>query len=242
MIELMIVVAIIATIASLAVPKVLSSRLRANEATVIATLRAVANAQATVGTVTAIDTDADGAGEYGYFGELAGIDPCRIFDVGSGTPTVGAAGVDELDPTILSNAFGNVEPDAIGDGVVVRSGYVYKMFLPGPTLAGLTGGRPEGGAGGPAPGLLPNPDNCEIAWACYVWPLSVNQTGNRAFFINHDGVILQFQNRDGSYTGIDAAGTIPNFDDAFSVAGDMRSPIATNGVPSVSGHVWTPVQ
>ncbi len=242
LIELMIVVAIIATVASIGVPKLLSSRLRANETTVIATLRAVANAQATVGTVNAIDTDGDGSGEYGYFGELAGIDPCRVFDVGSGAPGVGVAGIDELDPTILSNAFGNVVTDANGEGVVIRSGYAYKMFLPGPILAGVTGGRPEGATGGPNPALLPNPDSSEVGWCCYAWPLSVNQTGNRAFFINQQGTILQFKNNDESYTGINVSATIPNFDDAFVNAGDMGSAIATNGLPSVSGHLWTPVQ
>jgi type II secretory pathway pseudopilin PulG len=242
MIELMIVVAIIAMVASVGVPKLLSSRLRANETTAIATLRAVSNAQATVSTLNAIDTDADGAGEYGYFGELAGIDPCRVFDAGTGTPVAGVAGVDELDPTILSIAFGNVVPDGNGEGVVIRSGYIYKMFLPGPNLAGLTAGRAENPTGGPNPALMPNPDSSETAWCVYAWPVTVNQTGNRVFILNQEGLIYQYNNNDESYTGLNVAASIPNYDDAFTVAGDMGSTIATGGAASVSGHNWTPVQ
>ena len=46
LIELMIVVAIIAIIASIAIPKLLSARLAANESAAIATLRSISSAQA----------------------------------------------------------------------------------------------------------------------------------------------------------------------------------------------------
>ena len=48
LIELMIVVAIIAIIASIAIPKLMSARLAANEAAAIATLRSVSSAQAQI--------------------------------------------------------------------------------------------------------------------------------------------------------------------------------------------------
>ncbi|MFN0008549.1 MAG: prepilin-type N-terminal cleavage/methylation domain-containing protein, partial [Planctomycetota bacterium] len=77
LIELMIVVAIIAIIAAIAIPRLMSARLSANEAAAISTLRSITSAQAQLQSSAAIDTDADGAGEYGYFGELSGVDPLR---------------------------------------------------------------------------------------------------------------------------------------------------------------------
>ena len=105
LIELMIVVAIIAIIAAVAIPKLISARVSANENAAIATLRSIAAAQQQLQASSAIDTDADGGGEYGYFGELAGADPVRVYN--SGTPQEGAA-ADLLDPTYLPVQFGNV--------------------------------------------------------------------------------------------------------------------------------------
>jgi prepilin-type N-terminal cleavage/methylation domain-containing protein len=75
LIELMIVVAIIAIIASVAIPRLMAARLSANESAAISTLRSLTSAQAQVQSSGAIDTDGDGAGEYGGFGELAGTIP-----------------------------------------------------------------------------------------------------------------------------------------------------------------------
>ena len=111
LIELMIVVAIIAIIASIAIPKLMSARLAANEAAAIATLRSVSSAQAQIQSSGAIDTDADGAGEYGYFAELAGSVPMRVSDnavPGPAAGQAGVAGIDNLSPAILPSAFGNV--------------------------------------------------------------------------------------------------------------------------------------
>ena len=80
LIELMIVVAIIAIIASIAIPKLMSARISANENAAIATLRSIASAQAQLQSSCAIDTDADGGGEYGFFGEMAGTAGMRIYD------------------------------------------------------------------------------------------------------------------------------------------------------------------
>ena len=138
LIELMIVVAIIAIIAAIAIPRLMSARLSANEAAAISTLRSVTSAQAQLQSSAAIDTDADGAGEYGYFGELSGVDPLRVSN--GGVPAAGVAGTDELTPSILSIQFGNV----VGS-IVTRQGYMFQMWLPNATAAGLvpgTGGTP----------------------------------------------------------------------------------------------------
>ena len=72
LIELMIVVAIIAIIASIAIPNLLSARLNANESAAIATLKNISSGQSQCQASGVIDTNSNGSGEYGYFGELSG--------------------------------------------------------------------------------------------------------------------------------------------------------------------------
>lgn len=230
LIELMIVVAIIAIIASIAIPRLMSARLSANESAAVATLRSISSAQAQLQSSSAIDTDSDGGGEYGYFGELSGVVPMRVD--GGAAPAPGAAG-DELNPSVLSTAFGNVD----ANGEVVRSGYVFKMWLPDGAAA--PAGLFEGDA------ALPDADNCEILWSCYAWPLQAENTGNRVFFINQEGDLLSTANRIATaatpYEGLTAnGGAGPAFSAAHTVA-DMSAPIAT-GAAGVDGNNWVPVQ
>ena len=248
LIELMIVVAIIAIIASVAIPKLMAARLSANESAAISTLRSLSSAQAQLQSSSAIDSDADGGGEYGYFGELSGADPLRISGppgAGITPPAPGVIGTDELTPAVLSSAFGNVLQDAATEGVVVRSGYVFKMFLP---AAGATALQVAEAVGGGA-GILPDPDNCEILWCCYAWPVAVNQTGNRAFFVNQEGDLLQNLNRNlaASYSGFTGAGAVePVAVDALSAAGAGIGMAAQLGVganaPTNDGFTWTVLQ
>ncbi|MEM6672773.1 MAG: prepilin-type N-terminal cleavage/methylation domain-containing protein [Planctomycetota bacterium] len=238
LIELMIVVAIIAIIAAVAIPKLVSARISANENAAIATLRSIAAAQQQLQASAAIDTDADGGGEHGYFGELAGAQPVRIFTAGG--PVVGAA-LDVLDPTYLPVAFGNVQSDG-ADGVVERQGYYFKMFLPDNAPTAPIAGLAEAQVGG-NPGVLPGSSNAEIMWCCYAWPVQATKTGNRAFFINQAGDILGTQNRPTAVPFYDAFITVPAFDAAFTLAGDMGSEpaLAAAGLASTDGLVWTPV-
>lgn len=237
LIELMIVVAIIAIIASIAIPKLLSARLSANEAAAISTLRSISSAQAQLQSSGAIDSDADGGGEYGYFGELSGMTPMR--DNVAGVPAIGAT---NLTPAIMSSAFGIMSTDpAAVTGLITRSGYCFQMYLPGPTAGGATPGIAEllavnGGADG---ANLPSADNSEILWCAYAWPMQANQTGNRCFFINQEGDLLQTQNRQAvPFEGV-AGG--PAFDEVFVTAGDMASALNT-GVATATGNIWVPVQ
>lgn len=250
LIELMIVVAIIAIIASIAIPKLMAARLSANEAAAISTLRSVSSAQAQLQSSGAIDTDADGGGEYGYFSEMAGIAQMRVADttVAPVVPQDGAA-TDILTPAVLSSAFGAVVDDVNGDGMISRSGYNFQMWLPAAGPAPIAG-VPEAGNGAGAGGLsggataggpYPDPQNAEILWACYAWPMQANGTGNRAFFINEQGDLLQTANRGNppAYTG----NTGPTFDAAFTTAADMSSPLRI-GVAGAGAQadIWTPVQ
>lgn len=240
LIELMIVVAIIAIIASVAIPRLMAARLSANESAAISTLRSLSSAQAQLQSSGAIDTDADGGGEYGYFGELSGVDPLRIS--AGGVPAAGVAGTDELTPAVLSAAFGNVN-----GSVVTRSGYVFQMFLPDAGAPGAIAGVPEFATGGADPGAFPGSNNAEVLWACYAWPINNAQTGNRVFFVNQEGDLMQYNNRGAVvYTGVALAPGVstPNFDAAYDAAaggGDMGAAVAI-GVAGTDGNTWVTVQ
>ncbi len=253
LIELMIVVAIIAIIASIAIPKLMSARISANENAAIATLRSIASAQAQLQSSCAIDTDADGGGEFGFFGEMAGTAGMRYYD----EPSDGA-GVDPdaiLDPAILPTAFGDVVLDSDDQCVIERAGYYFKIYLPGATAGGDMPGIPEDGAvsvGGSGGTAFPDSDNCEIIWCCYAWPVAKESTGNRVFFVNQEGDLLQTLNSDGinspvPYEGL-GAGLVPTYDAAFdstaasAITGmGANLAIAAQGLDSNDTNIWTTV-
>lgn len=238
LIELMIVVAIIAIIASIAIPKLMSARLSANEAAAISTLRSISSGQAQIQSSGALDTDGDGGGEYGYFAELAGTFPLRVS--AAGAPAAGAAlpaTTDLLNPAILASAFGVVD----ASGYIQRSGYYFRMFLPAATAAGAVAGIGENAGGGANPAAFPDPNNGEILWACYAWPVDHNGTGNRSFFINQEGDLLQCQNR--SAAPFDGTTTVPTFDECYLTAADMSSGLNVGAASVVTpANVWVPVQ
>src|SRR5262245_9238771 len=176
LIELMIVVAIIAIIASMALPKFVASRMSANEAAAISTLRMISTAEAQFQAQGAIDSDADGAGEHAYFGELAGTATLRESLGGAPAP-----GTTALNPAVLSSAFGALNAQSL----VSRSGYYFQLWLPGASAGGGVPGIAEMPlVGGADPSNFPEPNNCEVLWCCYAWPMNANESGNRVFFIN----------------------------------------------------------
>jgi prepilin-type N-terminal cleavage/methylation domain-containing protein len=249
LIELMIVVAIIAIIASIAIPKLMSARISANENAAIATLRSIASAQAQLQSSCAIDTDADGGGEFGFFGEMAGTAGLRYYDVATDAPAVDLdAG--PLNPAILPTAFGDTVFDTNDECVIERSGYLFKIYLPAdtdatPEILGVAEEGPEGQGGAVT---FPDPDNCEVMWCCYAWPVDVESTGNRAFFINQEGDLLQTANNPDApntvtiYEGLDAPPAFDAaYDDAVSTIAGMGASlgIAAQGLTAIDDNVWT---
>src|ERR1043166_8699659 len=172
LIELMIVVAIIAIIASIAIPNLLSARLNANESAAIATLKNISSAQAQCQASGAIDVNNNGAGEYGYFGELSGAILIR-------------GATQKITPPVLSTAFGNVQTS-----VVTRSGYIFKMWLPSSASVGVA----EDATGGKAAPAAVDATKCEVLWACYAWPSAYGNSGKRVFFVNQAGDVLASKN------------------------------------------------
>ncbi|MAG58767.1 MAG: hypothetical protein CMJ83_20965 [Planctomycetes bacterium] len=220
LIELMIVIAIIAIIAAIAVPNLLSSRVAANESNAISTLRNLVSAQAQFQSTSAMDDDLDGTGEYGCFGELSGDQDLdqRVGGAGLAAP---------LDPPILGATFQNVD----GNGRVNKSGYFFQIFLP--DAAGTGVAEPAGGV----PSAAWDADNCEIFWAAYGWPVGERTTGNRAFFTNQRGEIIQTKMDVLLYNNASA----PVWNAALGGA-LMGSPLGINGTAATDGNAWTAIQ
>ena len=184
LIELMIVVAIIAIIAAIAIPNLLSARLNANETSAVSTLRNISSSQSQFQASAKADVDSDGTGEFGMFRELSGA-------VGVRTSATGTAG-NILNPAVLSGAFRTLNSNA----EVSRSGYHFKMFLPG--AAGI--GVEEDASS--TTDVLPvdcSADLSETTWCAYAWPANYSTSGNRTFFVNQTGDITSTD--DSGYTG-----------------------------------------
>jgi len=219
LIELMIVVAIIAILAAVAVPNLLSSKVAANETNAISTLRTLASAQATFLSIAAVDNDQDGAGEFGSLAELAGVTLLNARGNGPATP---------LDPSILSASFQMID----GSGRVSRSGYYFRVFLPDAAGTGL----PEIALGGPPAAV--NDDRSEVFWCCYAWPIRAGASGNRAFCIDQRGEIIQTQMDVLTYSGAVA----PGWNAGLVLSnGTMGDPLAI-GNAGIDGNSWTVVQ
>ena len=219
LIELMIVVAIIAIIASIAIPNLLSARLNANESAAIATLKNISSAQAQCQASGVIDVNGNGAGEYGFFGELSGRVAVR-------------ASTQSITPPVLSTAFGNVAA-----AQVVRSGYVFQMYLPDATAVG----QPEDATGGDTDdGQGIDPSQAETLWCCYAWPQVFGNSGKRSFFINQAGDVLATNGAVLQYS--ESTATRPAFAAAIlgSASAFMGMPVAANSLGQDNNR-WTVV-
>jgi prepilin-type N-terminal cleavage/methylation domain-containing protein len=241
LIELMIVVAIIAIIASIAIPNLLSARLNANESAAIATLKNISSAQSQCQASGVIDTNANGQGEYGYFGELSGRVGVRN--------DAGAASTNLITPSVLSAAFGNIANDTTTT-TVSRSGYNFQMFLPDANAAGVAEGTSGGVTG--ASGTLDSSQS-EVLWCCYAWPNARGNSGNRTFFVNQSGDVLATNANVTSfqYTGSTTTGTVPLWNAAFFDSdGDGTVEMSDSTAPANTGtpglgtdtNTWVVVQ
>jgi prepilin-type N-terminal cleavage/methylation domain-containing protein len=161
LIELMIVVSIIAIIASIAVPNLVSARMNANEAAAVSVLRAISVAEAQFSKSTIADENGDGEGEYGYFGELTGRTLVR-----------GASKKSTADLSATMALVGST-------GEVERSGYIFRMYLP--AAGGV--GTGENAGGGIASGVL-DAGLAQAHWCCYAYPASHDASGRRTYFVN----------------------------------------------------------
>jgi hypothetical protein len=134
----------------------------------VATLRNIVSAQEQFRDRVAVDLDHDGRPEYGSFLEFTGVGYLRA------DPTMG-----RLDPPVLSNAFGRP-----GDrGEVLRSGYYFRIYLPGADGAAVS---PDSRVTGYE---RVNADLAENLWCVYAWPKVITEHQCRILFANQEGVI-----------------------------------------------------
>jgi hypothetical protein len=217
-------------VAAIAIPKLMSARLSANEAAAIATLRSLSSAQAQFIVAGVADEDEDGAGEYGFFGELSGTRPIRGIE-----PDL------LCEPAVLSPAFGELVPDGRGGAVVKRSGYYFQVWLPD-ARGGALSDREDPAE---AKRLSMDVDSCEMRFCVYAWPIQSGNTGMRAFYIDQEGDMLVNDNLGEGYSGLPAdGGRAPRFDAAFEKAGRFldESQATDGGRPAADGNYWKLLQ
>ncbi len=224
LIELMIVVAIIAIIASIAIPNLLSARLNANESAAVATLKNISSSQSQCQASGVIDVNNNGAGEYGFFGELSGQKGIRTTEAGGVSTTV------MITPPVLSTAFGTV-----ASARVTRSGYLFQMFLPSATGTGVAENATGGGGGASIDAA-----KAEVMWCCYAWPTALGNSGKRVFFVNQSGDVLASKNVVQKYNGSTKA---PAYTAAFrsGTSGTLDCQVAAN-TTALDTERWTVVQ
>ena len=249
--ELLIAVAIIAVLAAIAVPNLLAAKLASNETSAIATLRALASSQAQVQGVGRIDVDNDSVGEYGTFVELVGE---------AGIRTRLRAGTGSLDPGADFGTQGPVlnppgfSPDMISymedSGHLVKNGYAFMVFLPDAsdtatwvheTMRLVT--RSRGRSRRTVEQVrLRNPlggttrigiDLSESLWCAYGHPVSRGRSGNRVFFTNQQGDLLQSANDVAKHQGQTSV-IAPN---SVFLGEGITSAVAV-GTAGADGDVW----
>jgi len=246
MVELMVVLAIVAVLAAIIIPNVLSAKLATNEASAIASLRTLVSAQAQVQGIAKIDVDADGIGEFGTFLELTGYTGIRMEEIDplgrrSGGATFATQGP-PIDPPPLGASLSDIETT----GFMLKSGYALMILLPdtsprvrwvneelrvrvrrrGTTervlLRGNSGGRNQIGI-----------DMSESVWCAYAQPQVRGTSGNRTFFVDQRGDILQSANDVAMHQGTASA---INANSAYRGVG-MTSEVAV-GTRGNDGDLW----
>ncbi|MDJ0523373.1 MAG: prepilin-type N-terminal cleavage/methylation domain-containing protein [Planctomycetota bacterium] len=215
LIELMIVLVIIAIIATIALPFLVSSKISANEKAALATLRLIGQAQLQFTTSSIADGNDNGNGEYGTFGELSGSIAVRAAN----------GGTKFMKPTLISPAFRAISPV----GEIVRGGYHFRIYLPNAAGEGVLE-LPGGGADANL-----DADLSESVWCCYAWPSKINGTGRRAFFTNQTGEFYYTEHH--LYSG-PGAPLPPGA--ALAPGGAVNSIVGqpANNAPGRDGNLW----
>jgi prepilin-type N-terminal cleavage/methylation domain-containing protein len=225
LIELMIVVAIIAIIAAIAIPNLLAARLSANETSAVSTLRNITSCQGQFQAGAKADVDNDGTGEFGMFRELSGGGGIRT---AADASTLGST----LSPPVLSGAFRTLN----ANGEVSRSGYLFRMYLPGTAGAAVT--EPQTATA--AFSAAVDNDLAETSWCAYAWPASFGNSGNRTFFVNQGGDITSTELSSYTATGSFAASVAGRAFTGSSVNGNITGTQAI-GTTARDGRIWKQV-
>lgn len=214
LIEVLITCAIIGVLAGITVPSYVARRVSANEGAIVATLRAVSQAQFQCRAQNSIDVNGDTGSEYGTLGELAGVETLRGQTV-------------TLTQRLLTSQLGKLD----SSGHAIIHGYRVALYLPD-----------TGGAG--VLGTFANRSSFDALkardyYSCLAWPISINVTGHRSFFVNQQGQVMKTVV--GHYTGLDlvppAGAALQGTSDPTIIESQM---LAVSGA-AADGLNWTPV-
>jgi hypothetical protein len=191
-------------------------RLHARETAAVATLRNIASAERQFRELRTVDRDGDGRAEYGTLAELAGSRDLR------GDPALG-----RLDPALISGAFRHPDPD----GTVTRSGYRFRILLPGGD------GQPLCPDADPAAFDRVRPDAAARGFLVHAWPVTHEPGCARTFLAGPDGRVFATDHGEtlGPRGPDPASGLRPE------AAGNLLGPLA-EGVADAGGLVWTEVR
>jgi len=207
--------------AVIAIPDFGCATMASNPTAAIATLRSLVAAQARFQAFARCDLDGDGTGEYGTFAEMTAAAGIRgdLLGRSRGAP---------LDDFYLSPALANAD----ADGVVTKSGYAFRIFLPA-----KGGGAAREGRGGHPLDRPVDIDAAETSWCAYAWPVASKVRDHRVFFVAGRGDVLSSSNDDLRYLGPDRG---PAWDGAFPAGrgAGWAAPPEVNSYAGRDGNVW----
>jgi type II secretory pathway pseudopilin PulG len=169
LLELLTILVIIAILVTIGLPYLLRSKLEADETAAIATVRQIVQSQMLFTNHKEADLNGNGSGEFGTFGEMSGNVAVRAAN----------GGTRFMDPSAIQRSFSAISP--IGE--MMRQGYYYRIYLPGPAGEGILE-LPGGGADAGISAEL-----AESTWCVYAWPQRYGVSGRRTFFANQNGEI-----------------------------------------------------
>lgn len=210
LIELMIVIAIIAIIASIAIPNLLESRITANEGAAAGSMKsAVFSSEVQFQAGTYQDSDANGVGEYGHIQDMAGV-----------RATAGAAVGD------LSLITGQLANMTAGDATALAQNYRFSVF----TMNAAGDDLIQEGTALPAPGATAITENtAENRYLVGASPTELNNTGRRVYVMEQDGQLRStslIANRD---TWFDANGN--TLADGTTILAGVTDAFTATGAP-----------
>ncbi|MEW6355297.1 MAG: hypothetical protein AB1696_03150 [Planctomycetota bacterium] len=213
------------------IPGLLRSRIAANESATTGSLKTIAVQQAEFRKQREVDQDGDGVGEYGYLCELSGeITPRNKKATGP------------VSPPYISAQF--CTGGSTGNGAAKKSEYFYRIYLIGKDGTVTDDTACDGSASKPGTPLNPETnqaaiDEQEKHFVVYAWPVEVNVTGQRCFFVNEMGETYGTKMNNVTYSGTNG----PTWNAAFKAKGEPYaiSGRDNRGCPdSVDGNIWTP--
>ena len=214
-------------LAAIAIPNLLRSRMSANESTVVGSLKTIATQQAIFRQQAEVDQNANGSGEYGLLGEMAGEIALR------------PASNRFANPAYISQQFrtgGNS-----GNGTATKAGYHFKIYLSNATAGDSSATGDDQTLGGDSLKGGPAADPAaitiqEATFAIYAWPTEIHSAGARTFFVNEVGEVYSTKMQARTYDGTAA---IPAANAAYS--GEVfKSHVSSGSTPGNDGNQWYP--